>query len=387
MAKKCMYNFIINKELLPKLGKRIKWDLVKEVEVYLKEFKNSYLLKVEDLKRNSRSETFILFAYNNINASEYIRIDNLTNSKLEKYFIEFGIIEKEIEDIPDISKICNVCKKSKHITDFEKNKSCSDGYVGTCKICRKARRKKYKRTCLTCNSTFESIYKNAKYCRPECKPQHIEKKVIVNCSICGREKKVNNYRKENYKDFYCSDDCKNKGYSLKYSGKNSARYDKLTVKCEICGVDVTRNRYEIEIANHNYCSKECANKGWSKYYSGKNNPMYGKERPEIRGENNPSWNPNKTREQRQKDRKIRENTMWVRMVFEKYDYTCKCCGKRGGNLVAHHLEGYNWCIEKRFDVDNGVVLCDKCHKLFHKEYGYGNNTKEQFNIFLKKEIK
>ena len=75
------------------------------------------------------------------------------------------------------------------------------------------------------------------------------------------------------------------------------------------------------------------------------------------------------------------------MVFEKYDYTCKCCGKRGGNLVAHHLEGYNWCIEKRFDVDNGVVLCDKCHKLFHKEYGYGNNTKEQFNIFLKKEIK
>lgn len=74
---------------------------------------------------------------------------------------------------------------------------------------------------------------------------------------------------------------------MKYSGKNSARYDKLTVKCEICGIDITRNRYEIESANHNYCSKECANKGWSKYYSGKNNPMYGRERPEIRGENNP----------------------------------------------------------------------------------------------------
>ena len=56
---------------------------------------------------------------------------------------------------------------------------------------------------------------------------------------------------------------------MKYSGKNSARYDKLTVKCEICGIDITRNRYEIESANHNYCSKECANKGWPKYYSGK----------------------------------------------------------------------------------------------------------------------
>lgn len=383
MAKKCMYHFKINKELLPKRGRRIDWDKVNELEVYSEELESNYILKIEDIKRNERSNTFILLSYNNINASEYVRTNSISDGKLEKYFTEFGVIKKEIQDVPNIKEVCNVCKKLKNITEFEKNKSCSDGHVGTCKICRKEKRTKYKKICLTCNKPFENINKNTKYCSVKCKPQHIDKKITVSCSICGSKKKINKYRKDNHKDFYCSDECKNKGYSLKYSGENSARYDKLTVKCAICGVDVTRNRYEIETSNYNYCGKECAYKGWSKFYSGENNPLYGTERPEIRGENNPNWNPDKTREQRQKDRKILENTKWIRSVFERGNYTCKCCGKRGGDIVAHHLDGYNWCIEKRFDVDNGVVLCDKCHKLFHRKYGYGNNTKEQFNIFKK----
>lgn len=51
-------------------------------------------------------------------------------------------------------------------------------------------------------------------------------------------------------------------------------------------------------------------------------------------------------------------------------------------LKAHHLDGYNWCKEKRFDISNGVTCCDRCHKLFHKIYGRGKNTKEQFIEFL-----
>lgn len=383
MAKKGIYHFKINKELLPKDGRRINWAKVNELEVYSEELECNYILKVNEIKRNKRSETFILLSYNNMIASEYVRTNSISDGKLEKYFTEFGIIKKEIQHISNIKKVCNVCKNLKNITEFEKNKSCSDGHTGICKICRKERRTKYKKICLTCNKLFENINKNAKYCSTKCKPQHIEKKITVSCSICGSEKKITKYRKKNHNDFYCSDECKNKGYSLKYSGKNSARYDKLTAKCAICGIDVTRNRYEIEINKYNYCSKECANKGWSKFYSKENNPLYGIERPEIRGENNPNWNPNKTREQRQKDRKILENTQWVKSVLERGDYTCKCCGKRGGDIVAHHLDGYNWCIDKRFNVNNGVVLCDKCHKLFHRKYGYGNNTKEQFNTFKK----
>jgi len=70
---------------------------------------------------------------------------------------------------------------------------------------------------------------------------------------------------------------------------------------------------------------------------------------------------------------------WVYSVFERDNYTCQNCGeKKYGNLNAHHLDGYNWCIPRRIDVTNGVALCSECHKEFHHDYGYGDNTEEQF---------
>ena len=36
-----------------------------------------------------------------------------------------------------------------------------------------------------------------------------------------------------------------------------------------------------------------------------------------------------------------------------------------------------------YDPDNIVTLCKKCHTDFHKEYGFGNNTLEQYNEFVK----
>ena len=110
---------------------------------------------------------------------------------------------------------------------------------------------------------------------------------------------------------------------------------------------------------------------------GKKNPMYG-----VTGENNPLWNPTKTREQRQKDRKLAENRRWRKAVFERDDYTCQLTGKHG-YIVAHHIVGYNVSEELRFAVDNGITLLEEVHKSFHKIYGMGNNTKEQFEEFVK----
>lgn len=52
--------------------------------------------------------------------------------------------------------------------------------------------------------------------------------------------------------------------------------------------------------------------------------------------------------------------------------------KKSGELVVHHLDGYAWCKEKRTNVYNGITLCENCHLNFHSQYGYGNNTREQF---------
>lgn len=100
------------------------------------------------------------------------------------------------------------------------------------------------------------------------------------------------------------------------------------------------------------------------------------------GENNPNWNPLITDEDRITKRNYPEYKKWVLDVLKKDNFTCQCCGQVGGSLVTHHLDGYHWCIDKRVDIDNGVVLCQECHTEFHVIYGNRENTVDQFIEFV-----
>lgn len=73
---------------------------------------------------------------------------------------------------------------------------------------------------------------------------------------------------------------------------------------------------------------------------------------------------------------------WRKDVFVRDHYTCQCCGKISSKLNAHHLDGYNWCVDKRVDVDNGITLCKECHLEFHSLYGQGDNNRKQFEDYL-----
>ena len=101
----------------------------------------------------------------------------------------------------------------------------------------------------------------------------------------------------------------------------------------------------------------------------------------MSGENHPNYNPNLTDEDRERGRHIDGYEEWVYKVKELADFTCHCCGQRGHKLHSHHLDGYNWCKERRVDLTNGVCLCEECHKEFHHVYGNKNNTKEQYIEF------
>lgn len=113
------------------------------------------------------------------------------------------------------------------------------------------------------------------------------------------------------------------------------------------------------------------------------NGMYG-----VTGDKSPKWNPNLTNEERINKRKTLNDDKFRKSVMKKFNYTCCICGdNKGGNLNAHHLEGYNINKDKRYDTSNGVCLCVECHNNFHKQYGYGNNTKEQFEEWKEKYVK
>ncbi len=142
---------------------------------------------------------------------------------------------------------------------------------------------------------------------------------------------------------------------------------KVDVECDRCGKLYQESYYNYYKHNHegkSYCHA-CANKLFNS------------------GENHAFWNPNLTDEEREIGRNYPEYTQFVKRVFERDNYTCQCCGKipkRG--LIAHHLNGYNWCIEGRTDDKNAVTLCNNCHSNFHSIYGCGNNTKEQYEEWI-----
>lgn len=98
-----------------------------------------------------------------------------------------------------------------------------------------------------------------------------------------------------------------------------------------------------------------------------------------RGKAHANYNPELSDEDRMNRRDVWENILWRRDVFARDGYACQVCGKdRGGDLVAHHLDSWADFPESRFDINNGVTLCETCHKAFHRTYGFGGNTLAQF---------
>lgn len=81
-----------------------------------------------------------------------------------------------------------------------------------------------------------------------------------------------------------------------------------------------------------------------------------------------------------------EYKKWRENVFEKDNYLCQCCGSNR-NLNAHHIECFSDCVDLRYEVSNGITLCEKCHmpnfeNSFHNLYGTHHNSRNQLEEYL-----
>lgn len=148
---------------------------------------------------------------------------------------------------------------------------------------------------------------------------------------------------------------------------HSARAD-VEVNCDCCG-----KIYKIKYSNYmrgnhegkTYCH-HCATKIFNS------------------GENNYHWDSNKTDKERIINRHYFEYNEFIKKVMARDNYTCVITGKTSNEteLEVHHLNSYDWYIEGRCDETNGITITKELHKEFHLRYGYGNNTKEQFEEWL-----
>lgn len=93
-----------------------------------------------------------------------------------------------------------------------------------------------------------------------------------------------------------------------------------------------------------------------------------------------------TEEQRERKRLSLKHSLhiWRKQILKRDDYKCVSCKNDKESLHVHHLDGYHWCKDKRYDIDNGVTLCSSCHTNFHAEYGNKQNTAQQFYEWLSK---
>ncbi len=106
----------------------------------------------------------------------------------------------------------------------------------------------------------------------------------------------------------------------------------------------------------------------------------GKPKLSMRGEKNPNWKGGTYGNERHILMGRIEYKNWRSSVFERDNYTCQHCSKRGGNLEADHIIPYIQDKSKVLDINNGRTLCQSCHKKTntwgHKVHKYLQEIKD-----------
>lgn len=82
-------------------------------------------------------------------------------------------------------------------------------------------------------------------------------------------------------------------------------------------------------------------------------------------------------------RATNEYFAWRKAVYKRYIGTCAACGsKNRKGMEAHHLYGFSFYQHLKYDENNGILLCEGCHKDFHCKHGNHFNVPQQMLAYM-----
>lgn len=132
----------------------------------------------------------------------------------------------------------------------------------------------------------------------------------------------------------------------------------LPVVCETCGATFLKHQYRIETSNHHFCSRDCQSK--ARIGKTQSPELRRKKSEKLSGDKAPNWKGGNSR-QYKRGYKSEQYKHWRAAVFERDCYTCQDCKRSGGYLTAHHIQSFAEYPALRYEVSNGVTLCEECH--------------------------
>lgn len=272
------------------------------------------------------------------------------NSKIKKHYVDLGykftkMGDEFLVDVNDLTKGSNANVKVK--CDY-----CGDIYDIAWYSYYKLKQKENNKDC--CND-------------PRCTTQKAKESLMLLHGV-DNARKIEGVNekiiKTNLDKYGCANPFANEEVKEKIRNTNLEKY----------GVEVPTQNPDIRAK----CIVTCLEKYGSPSYGA----IYSKEH---KGELSPTWKGGVS--YHRVERSTNEYRYWRKSVFERDLYTCQCCGTKSGignkvELNAHHIRNWKDNEKSRYDIYNGITLCDKCHTNFHSKYGKKNNTEQQLKEFL-----